>query len=94
LLGLRHLIGGYPNYSFSYKVACVDFIFFCASQHHCRNCKRVVCGSCSSQSEVIPGLSKRKVRVCDECVPKLQRSNFKKMIQPTAECTVIVFYLK
>lgn len=37
-------------------------------QHHCRNCGKVVCGMCSSQRRVIPGLDNSSPeRVCKVC---------------------------
>ena len=41
-------------------------------QHHCRNCGIVVCGACSAQRVVIPGLDLQKPeRVCTPCYNKL-----------------------
>lgn len=43
-------------------------------QHHCRNCGKVVCGACSSQKVVIPGLDMQKAeRVCSQCYDTISR---------------------
>jgi len=36
-------------------------------KHHCRCCGAVVCGPCSSNNMVIPGINKDKSRVCSLC---------------------------
>ena len=43
-------------------------------QHHCRNCGKVVCGACSSQKVVIPGLDMQKAeRVCSQCFDAISK---------------------
>jgi hypothetical protein len=39
-------------------------------KHHCRNCGRIFCHPCSSQSCPTPA-SKKPVRVCDSCFTEL-----------------------
>ena len=41
------------------------------SQHHCRKCGSVVCGSCSTQRFLLPQISSKPLRVCDRCYDKL-----------------------
>jgi len=36
-------------------------------RHHCRKCGQVVCGSCSSHKSLLPHMSSKPLRVCDEC---------------------------
>ncbi|KAF1595903.1 UNVERIFIED_CONTAM: hypothetical protein FQV16_0000523, partial [Eudyptes robustus] len=40
-------------------------------RHHCRSCGKVVCGSCSTRTFTLEGISKKPVRVCDICYNKL-----------------------
>jgi hypothetical protein len=41
-------------------------------RHHCRNCGRLVCGTCSSHREILyKSKSKEKERVCDPCYAEL-----------------------
>ncbi|XP_004344368.1 hypothetical protein CAOG_06747 [Capsaspora owczarzaki ATCC 30864] len=43
-------------------------------KHHCRNCGKVACGNCTSQSWLLP-MSSKPQRVCDECVALLKKSS-------------------
>jgi len=46
-------------------------------RHHCRNCGKLVCSSCSPHRLLIPGISKsKKQRVCNECKPKIESGSF------------------
>uniref|UniRef100_A0A914XD89 FYVE-type domain-containing protein n=1 Tax=Plectus sambesii TaxID=2011161 RepID=A0A914XD89_9BILA len=38
--------------------------------HHCRACGSIVCSGCSSKRLLMASVSKRPVRVCDECFDK------------------------
>ena len=40
------------------------------NQHHCRNCGRVICGTCSRHRFHLPKQSDRPLRVCDGCYDK------------------------
>ena len=40
-------------------------------QHHCRKCGIVVCGSCSNHKSLLPHMSSKPLRVCDECYRSL-----------------------
>ncbi|XP_066925780.1 pleckstrin homology domain-containing family F member 2-like [Clytia hemisphaerica] len=40
-------------------------------KHHCRRCGSVVCGNCSSKRFLIPHISSKPVRVCDQCYDKM-----------------------
>jgi len=38
-------------------------------RHHCRRCGDIVCGDCSKNKAIVPGVNKEKeVRICDPCV--------------------------
>jgi len=55
-------------------------------RHHCRNCGKVVCGSCSSQKRVIPGLDLSKPeRVCKFCYDLLEIQLAEKSSQETGK---------
>lgn len=42
-------------------------------QHHCRNCGRALCASCSAQRIPIPPMGfEFEVRVCDPCHTQLK----------------------
>jgi len=44
-----------------------DFSMF-SRRHHCRKCGAVVCGDCSGNKAIVPGVDiEKEVRVCDEC---------------------------
>src|SRR5690606_4983512 len=44
-------------------------------RHHCRYCGSLVCNSCSKHRRMIKNIStKKKQRVCDECVKKIDSS--------------------
>jgi len=36
-------------------------------RHHCRNCGSIICGDCSRRLMVVLAVSKKPVRVCDNC---------------------------
>lgn len=40
-------------------------------RHHCRNCGKVFCSNCTTQSSAIEGIYNERVRVCDSCFSKL-----------------------
>lgn len=44
-------------------------------KHHCRNCGKIVCGSCSKNSYLILNISSKPVRVCDGCFMELSNRN-------------------
>jgi len=41
-------------------------------RHHCRQCRRVICGNCTKHKRKLPSQhdGERKKRVCDECLLK------------------------
>ena len=43
-------------------------------RHHCRQCGKVVCGSCSNHKLVIPSISSKSVRVCSICYREVNES--------------------
>ena len=57
--------------------------FTCLFQHHCRQCGSVVCGSCSAKKRLIPHISTKPVRVCDECISKSDEE-----VKPTVDSSV------
>ncbi|XP_065654109.1 pleckstrin homology domain-containing family F member 2 isoform X3 [Hydra vulgaris] len=46
-------------------------------KHHCRRCGLVVCNSCSSKKFLIPHISAKPVRVCDQCFTKMSSGQVK-----------------
>uniref|UniRef100_A0AC34QKD8 Pleckstrin homology domain-containing family F member 2 n=1 Tax=Panagrolaimus sp. JU765 TaxID=591449 RepID=A0AC34QKD8_9BILA len=50
-------------------------------RHHCRSCGHVICGNCSTNRFVLPGINKRPVRVCDDCYKKLAAGDHS-VVQP------------
>jgi len=44
-------------------------------KHHCRNCGKIVCGSCSRNRNVLVNISTKPVRVCDACFVELTNKN-------------------
>lgn len=40
-------------------------------KHHCRRCGSVVCGNCSTKRFLMPHISQKPVRVCDQCYDKM-----------------------
>jgi len=47
-------------------------------RHHCRNCGDVVCGDCSPNKAIVPGVNReREVRVCNNCKKELDQKNKK-----------------
>eukprot|EP00743_Colponemidia_sp_Colp-15_P005626 GILK01006048.1.p1 GENE.GILK01006048.1~~GILK01006048.1.p1 ORF type:complete len:905 (+),score=176.97 GILK01006048.1:32-2716(+) len=50
-------------------------------RHHCRRCGKVVCGSCSSHSALLPNIDANKeVRVCDLCYAEIIGSNTQRRV--------------
>ena len=52
-----------------------------ASQHHCRNCGRVVCSSCSQRQWLLPQVGTSPVRVCDSCYDDLLASSALRVVR-------------
>jgi len=49
-------------------------------QHHCRNCGRAMCNSCSTNRTALPRLGfEFKVRVCDECFSQISDQDQKSL---------------
>ncbi|ELP94237.1 Rho/RAC guanine nucleotide exchange factor, putative [Entamoeba invadens IP1] len=46
---------------------CHSKFTFINRRHHCRNCGRVLCSNCTKQKIIIPHLSPKPQRVCDQC---------------------------
>lgn len=44
-------------------------------RHHCRKCGIIVCGTCSKNNHLLPNISSRPVRVCDNCFEELKIKN-------------------
>lgn len=42
-----------------------------ATQHHCRNCGRVVCSNCSQRQWLLPHIAPTPSRVCNVCYDEL-----------------------
>lgn len=56
------------------QASTITTVVVICSQHHCRNCGKVVCGACSSQKVVIPGLDlQRAERVCSQCYDTISK---------------------
>lgn len=51
-------------------IACKAKFTATKRKHHCRNCGKIFCDSCSSRTAKLAG-SKKEVRVCDECAGEL-----------------------
>ncbi|BFU18531.1 Rho guanine nucleotide exchange factor, putative [Entamoeba histolytica HM-1:IMSS-B] len=45
-------------------------------RHHCRKCGRVLCAECTKRRVVIPHISSKPVRVCENCATKFENKDF------------------
>ncbi|KYR02877.1 pleckstrin (PH) domain-containing protein [Tieghemostelium lacteum] len=67
-LGTEEVPVWVPDKEASKCMFCNDSFTIINRRHHCRNCGKVVCGSCSSGKKLIPNIKKNKpVRVCLFC---------------------------
>lgn len=60
-------------------------------KHHCRRCGSVVCGNCSTKRFLMPHISQKPVRVCDQCYDKMSSGAVKPddpIIKPTTQAKV------
>ena len=46
---------------------CEEKFHLFRSRHHCRNCNKLVCDSCSPNKLVVPSMGKKERRVCVDC---------------------------
>jgi len=54
-------------------LGCITIILLFVLQHHCRNCGKSVCGSCSGNTIALPHYNMQNpVRVCDVCFRKVK----------------------